>query len=218
MEGAPPTFCPECGAPAPFRGAAVSLVCEYCNSTVVRTGVDISLIGKVSAVIDTGSPILLNSEGNFGGLNFRLEGRLQVRYARGTWNEWFVTFADGTVGWLSDAQGQFAMMRPVGAAPPGAVPPFEELTPGRWLTLQGKQLGVVDCRGASYQGAEGILPFAAQPGTVFYAVDLRSPQGDFATLDYGNSPHEPSPTLYVGRAIQLDEIKLRPLRRFEGWN
>ena len=42
-------FCPECGAPIEFRGTAVSAVCDYCDSTVVRTGVDVSLIGKVSA-------------------------------------------------------------------------------------------------------------------------------------------------------------------------
>jgi hypothetical protein len=42
--------CPECGAPIRMRGTTVSAVCDYCEST----GVDIELIGKVSAIIDNG--------------------------------------------------------------------------------------------------------------------------------------------------------------------
>src|SRR5690606_14051984 len=101
-DGRPPVFCPQCGAPAPFRGTTVSLVCEYCNSTIVRTGVDFSLVGRVSALVDSGSPILLGSRGRYKGVPFEVTGRLQVTYARGTWNEWFVEFADGSTGWLAD--------------------------------------------------------------------------------------------------------------------
>ena len=55
--------CPQCGAPAPFRAATLSLTCEYCGSTVVRTGANVELVGKISALIDNGSPILLGSSG-----------------------------------------------------------------------------------------------------------------------------------------------------------
>src|SRR5690606_35989777 len=94
------------------RGTTVSLVCEYCNSTIVRTGVDIRLVGQVSALVDNGSPILLGSRGRYKGLPFEIVGRLQVAYARGTWSEWFVEFADRSTGWLVDAQGQYSLVRP----------------------------------------------------------------------------------------------------------
>lgn len=213
-----PIVCPQCGAPAPFRGAAVSLVCEFCDSTVVRTGVDIRLVGKVSALVDNGSPIILGSRGRHRGLPFEVAGRLQVTYSRGTWNEWFVNFADGTVGWLVDAQGQYSLVRPKdGSVVAGRVPPFAALDVNMVLTIDGIEAVVVDRRGAAYKGAEGILPFEAEPGMQFYGVDLRGWNGEFLSLDYGNRPDHQSPVPYIGEAVDLGELGLHPLRQFEGW-
>lgn len=210
--------CPQCGAPAQFRGTTVSLVCEFCDSTIVRTGVDVKLIGKVSALLDTGSPVLLNSSGNYRGLPFTLVGRLQLRYARGTWNEWFVAFADGTVGWLADASGQYSIVRPKSVeVVAGRVPRFHEVETGQELAVDGVRAVVVDKRGASYQGAEGSLPFEAEPGLTFYAVDLRGYGGEFFTLDWGTDPNHVRPEPYIGTAVDLVDLGLHPLRRFEGW-
>lgn len=210
--------CPSCGAPAPFRGTAVSLVCEYCNSTIVRTGVDIRMVGKVSALIDNGSPVILGSRGRFKGVPFEVAGRLQVSYARGTWNEWFVNFADGTVGWLADAQGQFSIVRPKDASiVAGRVPPFNALAINAALTIENTPAVVVDRRGASYKGAEGILPFEAEPGMTFFGADLRGFNGEFISLDYGTSPDHNNPIPYVGEAIDLNTVGLHPLRQFKGW-
>ncbi len=215
---APKTFCPECGAPAPFRPSTVSLVCEYCDSTIVRTGVDVALVGKVSHLVDTGSPILLGSRATYEGVPFEVAGRLQVTYERGTWNEWFLTFADGSVGWLADAMGQFAIVRPMDAAAlAGKVPRFHDLRPNTTLPLFGKTLLITDARAAAYKGAEGVLPFDARPGMEFYGVDLRGPEGEFATLDYGTSGDHQQPVPYFGGSVQLDAIGLHPLRTFEGW-
>jgi hypothetical protein len=212
------TPCPECGAPVRLRGTTVSAVCEYCNSTVVRTGVDVRLVGKVSALIDNGSPILLNSKGKFDGVPFVIDGRLQVKYERGTWNEWLLSFADGTIGWLADAQGQFAIVKPIDPNQiAGRVPTYREFEPGQAFRIAGRQVVVVDRRGAAYQGAEGMLPFRAEPGVIFHGVDLRGYSGEFVTLDWGEDPNHNQPTPYVGRAVSLTEIGLFPLRRFEGW-
>ncbi|MFV8749402.1 DUF4178 domain-containing protein [Nannocystaceae bacterium ST9] len=213
-----PTFCPECGAPIQFRGTTVSAVCEYCNSTVVRTGVDVRLIGKVSALTDNGSPIVLNARGQYSGVPFVVEGRLQVQYERGIWNEWFLSFADGTIGWLADAQAQFAVLRPISPAlVADKVPAFASLEPGMVLVVADRQVVVVDARGAAYRGAEGLLPFEAVPGMTFYGADLRGYEGEFITLDWGNDPNHQRPIPYMGRSVSLAEIKLFPLRRFEGW-
>jgi hypothetical protein len=210
--------CPSCGAPAPFRGTAVSLVCEYCNSTIVRTGVDIRLVGKVSAIVDNGSPILLGSRGRHGGVPFEVVGRLQVTYSRGTWNEWFVNFADGTVGWLADAQGQYSIVRPRDMnTVAGRVPPYSAITINAVLPIAGVPGVVVDKRAASYKGAEGVLPFEAEPGLLFYGVDLRGFGGEFMSLDFGNSGDHNNPVPYVGEAIDLDAVGLHPLRSFQGW-
>lgn len=210
--------CPQCGAPAPFRGTAVSLVCEFCDSTVVRTGVNIRLVGKVSALVDNGSPIILGSRGRHHGVPFEVAGRLQVTYSRGTWNEWFVNFADGTAGWLADAQGQYSIVRPKDqSVVAGRVPAYSALDVNMVLTIDGIEAVVVDRRGAAYKGAEGILPFEAEPGMLFYGVDLRGWNGEFLSLDYGTDPNHANPVPYIGEAIDLADVGLHPLRQFEGW-
>lgn len=210
--------CPQCGAPAPFRGTAVSLVCEYCGSTVVRTGVDVKLVGKVSAITDTGSPILLGSRARYHGTPFTVSGRLQVSYERGTWNEWFLEFADGNTGWLADAQGQYSIVRPRDpSVAAGRVPPYDAVALNAVLTLDGVPAVVVDKRGAAYKGAEGILPFEAEPGMCFYGVDLRGFSGEFMSLDYGNRSDHNNPMPYMGEAVDVLALGLHPLRSFEGW-
>jgi hypothetical protein len=133
--------CPECGAPAPFRGTTVSLVCEYCSSTIVRTGLDFELLGKVSAILDNGSPIVLGAKATFDKIPFEVVGRLQLRHGRGTWNEWFLSFADNSVGWLSDAQGSYAIVRPrEKSIVAGKVPPVLRLRPRQAARRPGRQL------------------------------------------------------------------------------
>ncbi len=211
------SFCPECGAPAVMRGTTVTLVCEYCGSTIVRTDVDLRLVGKVSAIIDNGSPLLLGSRGNYRGAPFELAGRLQVTYGRGCWNEWLIAFADGTVGWLAEALGQLAVLRPRDPAICAGVPAHGAFVVGHGLTLDGAALTVTDVRTAQYRGAEGQLPFVAEPGLRFHSVDLRGPGGEYVTLDYGNHGEHRQPVPYFGRSASLAELGLFPLRRFAGW-
>lgn len=218
MNGSPDQIhCPECGAPAPFRGTTVTLVCEYCGATVVRTGVDLRLVGKVSAIVDNGSPLLLGSRGNFRGTPFELLGRLQVAYGRGAWNEWFVGFADGSIGWLAEALGQYAVLRPRDPSVCPALPVHRAFTVGATMTLDRIDLTIVDVRAAQYRGAEGQLPFVAEPGLYFYSVDLRGPAGEFVTLDWGNDGAHSRPVPYFGQSATLAELAIHPLRRFKGW-
>lgn len=202
----------------PLRGTAVTAVCEYCGSTIVRTDVDLRLVGRVSAIVDNGSPIVLGSRGRHRGIPFEVAGRLQIVYARGAWNEWFLTFADGTIGWLADALGQFAIVRPRDAKiVAGRVPPHSHVRVGAALTIDGVALVVVDRRAADYRGSEGILPFVAEPGVRFFSVDLRGPGGEFVSLDYGTSGDHSYPVPYFGGSVDLLDIGLHPLRRFQGW-
>jgi len=44
-------------------------------------------------------------------------------------------------------------------------------------------------------------------------ADLRTSDGRFATIDYSEDP----PLLFMGRAVEFDELRLKNVREFEGW-
>ena len=80
--------CPSCGAPVRFRAAAsIVAICEFCRSTLVRQGAALENIGTMTEVIEDASPLQLGTEGRYKGLHFALIGRIQYRYASGSWNE-----------------------------------------------------------------------------------------------------------------------------------
>ena len=88
--------CPNCGAPVEFRSAASPFaVCSFCRSTVVRAGDQLRKIGESAELFDDHTPLQLGARGKYQGAPFTLVGRLQYRYAEGTWNEWHALFESG---------------------------------------------------------------------------------------------------------------------------
>ncbi len=80
--------CPNCGAPVEFRSAASAFaVCSFCRSSIVRDGEALRRIGQSAELFDDHSPLQLGAAGRHQGAAFVLVGRLQYRYAEGTWNE-----------------------------------------------------------------------------------------------------------------------------------
>src|SRR3982751_4721532 len=102
--------CPNCGAPIEFRSAASAFaVCSFCKSTIVRDGDALRRIGESADLFDDHSPLQLGAGGTYQGAAFTLVGRLQYRYAEGTWNEWHALFDNGKSGWLSEDNGRYVM-------------------------------------------------------------------------------------------------------------
>ncbi|MEO7336970.1 MAG: DUF4178 domain-containing protein, partial [Caldimonas sp.] len=104
--------CPNCGAPVEFRSVASAYaVCSFCRSTIVREGDALRKIGESAELFDDHTPLQIGASGRYLGAAFTLLGRLQYRYADGTWNEWHALFdgTDGTQksGWLSEDNGRY---------------------------------------------------------------------------------------------------------------
>ena len=106
----PVSNCPNCGAPVQFRwSSAVQAVCPFCKSILIRTDVELKNVGQVADLPPDPSPIQLLTEGMYQGKQFQVTGRIIYEYEQGGWNEWHIVFSDGTSGWLSDAQLQYAI-------------------------------------------------------------------------------------------------------------
>src|SRR5215472_16662464 len=149
----PSANCPNCGAKITFRwSASVQTVCEYCKSILVRTDVDLTKVGQVADLPPDNSPIQLNTEGNYKNKAFVVIGRILYEYEGGGWNEWHLGMNDGTSGWLSDAQQEYAVSF---AVPGQQLPGVDQLQVGQRCNWQGQPYTRTVITPANYRGTEG---------------------------------------------------------------
>ncbi len=206
--------CPGCGAPVEFRSAqSTHAVCAYCQSTVVRSGQTLSRLGKMAELFDDHSPLQLQASGKWKGQAFTLVGRLQYKYAEGTWTEWHAVLEDGSSAYLSEDNGAYVF----GTALPTQreLPAAEHFRVGASTAINGKPYSVASNNQVALLSAQGELPRLPALGQPFAMVELRSQGGgaigrvaEVLSIDYGSQP----PTVSIGQSVLLEDLKLSGLR------
>ena len=202
--------CPNCGAPVEFRSAASAFaVCSFCKSTVVREGDALRRIGESAELFDDHSPLQLGASGKYQGAAFTLVGRLQYRYAEGTWNEWHALFDSGKSGWLSEDNGRYviAFDAPLEGPAPGAT----SLQAGAQVQVAGQAWSVASVTEARLIAAQGELPYAPNLARGFVVSDLRNTRGEVGTLDYGDAVTGGVPRWSIGRSVAISELAMSGL-------
>ena len=210
---APVANCPNCGAPVQFRwSSAVQTTCEFCRSILVRTDVDLKKVGEVADLPPDSSPLQIGSEGQYQNKSFVVVGRILYEYEQGGWNEWHLIYNDGSSGWLSDAQLEYDLSWLTSA--PTAWPAGGSLQRGQIINTAGRKFEITSITKAHYKGVQGELPFEYWDKSDCLFADARTTTGEFATIDYTESP----PLLFTGRTVEFEELHLKNLRLFEGWS
>jgi ribosomal protein S27E len=203
--------CPGCGAPVEFRSAqSTHAICQYCQSTVVRDGDTLARIGKMAELFDDFSPLQLYAAGVFDGLDFTLLGRLQYKYGKGSWTEWYAVFGDGSGAYLSEDNGAYVFTRPVELQ--REIPLADNFRVGTTTAINGKPFSVASNEQVSLISAQGELPHLPALDTPFAMVELRSTEGEVLSIDYGGQLSGKPPALSIGRSVLLDDLKLTGLR------
>lgn len=208
----PTAICPNCGAPIVFRwSSSIQTTCDYCKSILVRHDVNLEKVGQVADLPPDISPIQIGTEGVYRGTAFQAIGRIIYSHDVGAWNEWHLIFSNGSSGWLSDAQAEYAVS--FLATPQAPLPSAAEVYRGWEYEQQGVRLAVTTLTEASYEGVEGELPFQYWDKERCRFADLRSHDGRFATIDYTESP----PLLFLGEFVEFESLGLTNVKLFEGW-
>lgn len=190
---------------------SIQTTCPFCKSILVRTDVDLKLIGRIADLPLESSPLQIGSEGQYRGKPFHAIGRILYEYEQGIWNEWHIVFNDNSSGWLSDAQLEYDVS--FWTNPPTPLPGSNEVRLGMNFTWFKDDYQVTSLTQAHYRGVEGELPFQYWDKRVVPFADLRTTDGRFATIDYSDR----EPLLFLGEAVEFDDLKLRNLRSFAGW-
>jgi hypothetical protein len=118
---------------------------------------------------------------------------------------------DGTSGWLSDAQDEYAVSF---AAPGRKLPEVVQCEVGQSFLWDNQRYEITTLTTAHYRGVQGELPFQYWDKEDVTFVDLRSGTGKFATIDYSDE----QPALYLGEMVEFESLALKNLRAFEGWS
>jgi len=206
-------FCPSCGAPVTFRwSSAVQTVCPYCRSVLVRHDVNLEAVGKVADLPVDPSPVQIGTEGIYRNKAFVVTGRILYAYDEGRWNEWHLLFNDGSSGWLSDASLEYAVSF-LHQLPQG-IPPAHELSRQFKINVDNVALEVTTITRARYEGVEGELPFEYWDKTDLMFADMRSADSHFGTIDYSENP----PLLFIGEALDFEDLHFKNLKLIEGWS
>lgn len=199
--------CPSCGAPVVFRSAAsLYVVCDFCRSTLLRSGEDLQNLGRMADLLEDASLIQIGSEGRFRNRPFRVIGRIQLAYEAGVWNEWYILLDDAKGAWLSEAGGEYVVSAQVTVKDP--LPAFETLAPEMPVFLDGQHFTVTDLERARCISGQGELPFRVAAGYDVQTADLRSDQR-FVTLDYSETP----PMVFVGQPVAFADLQWVNLRQ-----
>jgi hypothetical protein len=185
----------------------VQTVCSHCRSVLVRRDLDLTKVGVVADLPPDASPVQIGTTGRYADAAFTVTGRIVYEYAAGTWNEWHLLFADGSSGWLSDAQLDYAITRPLKSAEP--LPESSAFTTGQRYTWGGTSFAVTTLTRAHYRGVEGDLPFEYWDKTEVLFVDLASEDEQLATVDYSEEP----PLLFAGQFVAFDALALKDLKQ-----
>ena len=168
-------------------------------------------MGEVADLPPDSSPLQIASEGVYKNKPFVVVGRIIYEYRQGGWNEWHVIFSDGVSGWVSEAQLEYAIsfLTP----PPGPLPKSEMVFRQNKFQWNGTEYEVMSITQARYKGVEGELPFEFWDKEEVTFVDLRTADGRFGTIDYSGD----EPLLFLGEAVEFEDLHLKNLREFEGW-
>ena len=176
----------------------------------MREGDALRKIGESADLFDDHSPLQLGAVGVHQGAAFTLIGRLQYRYAEGTWNEWHALFdagnGAGKSGWLSEDNGRYVIA--FEAVPEGAVPAAGSLRAGAQVVVAGQAWSIASVASATLITAQGELPSKPSLETAFVVCDLRNTRGEVGTRDYGDAA---AVRWSIGRTVALADLRLTGL-------
>ena len=189
--------CPSCGGPIEFKvGSSVVVICDHCHSIVARTDRGYEDLGKVAALVDTGSPLRRDLPGKIRGNGFRITGRTQMKHPMGgVWDEWYAAFDNGQWGWIAEAQGKYYLTV---KRERNDLPPYDVLQIGGTFDA----MKIVELATATTISGEGEIPFRVEPGATYPYADLAGANRRFGTIDYSEDP----PLLFEGEETTLADL------------
>lgn len=194
--------CPSCGGPTDVRSRSIQVVvCQYCDQSITLTpeGVE-AQGGKSAALADLFTDLSTGAAGRLDGRTFQVAGRVRYTWDAGFWDEWILSFDDGTMAWLHEDEGELTLLVQVDLTGPVDL---DGARVGKTIAVNGRQVYVTERRGARIHGGEGQIPRGVVFGGQLEYVDGKV-QGESWMLERMNGTVE----LFVGKTVADDAIEV----------
>ena len=103
-------FCPSCGARHDiYNPGVITVVCDYCGTAVYWDEEKIETAGKQSILPEGFSRLYRGATGTLSQQRFFVLGRVRYSFGKGFWDEWYLEFNDGTLGWLIEDNHELSL-------------------------------------------------------------------------------------------------------------
>ncbi len=201
--------CPSCGAEHSLHNPGIiTVVCDYCGNAVYWDEEKIKDAGKQAVLPEGLTRLYRGAGGTLFNRRFLVLGRVRYSFGQGFWDEWYLEFADGRLGWLSEDNFELAWET---RAKDADLPSFEELWPGNRVVVGEREYVIEEKGEAVCLGVEGKLPKAVFSEETYRFADGSSPEGIYTLgIEFDNDP----PTVFTGKwlkyaAMHLDDEGLK---------
>ena len=195
--------CPSCGAGHDlYNPGIVTIVCEYCGNAVYWDAEKVKDAGRQSILPEGFSRLFRGATGKLKNRRFFVMGRVRYSFGFGFWDEWFLEFDDGAIGWLSEDNHEFVLENRTTSK---NLPGFDKLEPGMRFTVKNISFVIEEIGEAECLGVEGDLPIEVQSGEKYRFADASSPDGQYSLgIEFDEDP----PVVYTGRWLKYKDIQL----------
>jgi hypothetical protein len=195
--------CPSCGAGKEiYNPGIVTVICEYCGTAIYWDEEQVLSAGKQAILPEGFSRFYRGAAGKLKGRSFIVTGRVRYSFGKGFWDEWFVEFDNGEIGWLTEDNHEFALQKEWQHFD---LPDWQDLVPGTRFMAGGIYFQVQEKGDAECIGVEGDLPVKMLTGERYRYVDASSIDGKYVL---GIEFDEEQPTLFLGEWLDYTDIRL----------
>jgi hypothetical protein len=204
--------CLSCATSLQFKSAASSfLICPACLALNYQQNQNTRLsISKLAPVQEEMSVIRVATKGIFQDLDFEVIGRLQYFFQERYRNHWFLSYANGTSGWLGDWDGNYSLFNPVGEIRSK----FEKPAPGKYVQIKevAYMTGQIDISRKVL--GEGELGHFHLNEEKFITLELYSTAAEMALA---NIFTDKKVEVFTGHYLEASQLNLQNLRHHHDW-
>ena len=195
--------CPSCGAEKIITNPGiVTVVCEYCGTAIYWDRDKVMSAGRQSLLPEGFTRLYRGATGRLKGHSFTVTGRVRYSFGKGFWDEWFLEFQNGSLGWLTEDNHELALQTKKELE---NCPPPDSLSPGAIFRAFNREFVVQEVGQAECLGMEGDLPIRVETGEKYLFADASSPDGKYTLgIEYDQEP----PSVFLGKWLDYTDLRL----------